>query len=71
MKNLKELEKLNDKALVTYWKAVMASDQCRQALNASREAIAFRLAEEERDKAQEVMTKARLEYLLAKVKVAQ
>lgn len=66
---LKELERINDKALVAYWKAVIVAEECDAAVQATREYLALHVARMERDKAQDAMAKARFDYLSAKVAV--
>lgn len=64
---LAELERENDKALITYWQAVLYEEECENALSVSKEAQALHLAKGARAHAQDEMSKARLKYLTAKV----
>jgi len=66
-KNLKELERANDLALIKFWKSVEQVVALKIVLDASDQAIDLRIAQDEKESAAAEMAKARLAYLQAKV----
>ena len=67
-KSLKQLQNENDAALLKFWEAVEMVSACKRSLHATREYLALRLAEDERDRAERPMAAARMAFLKARLR---